>query len=54
MDASRQPAKSFTVARDGAPPHLQNAVVAIGNFDGVHRGHRTVIAAAQKRAAALG
>ena len=28
--------------------------MAIGNFDGVHRGHRAVIAAAQKRAALLG
>ena len=29
-------------------------MVAIGNFDGVHRGHRSVIGAALKRAKALG
>jgi riboflavin kinase/FMN adenylyltransferase len=33
---------------------LASAVVAIGNFDGVHRGHRAVIAAALARARALG
>lgn len=54
MTQKNHPAKAFVVARDRAPPVLEGAVVAIGNFDGVHRGHRAVIAAAQKRAAVLG
>ncbi|CAM5771199.1 riboflavin biosynthesis protein RibF [Labrys miyagiensis] len=29
------------------PAHLHNAAVAIGNFDGVHRGHKAVIDAAE-------
>jgi riboflavin kinase/FMN adenylyltransferase len=33
---------------------LRGAVVAIGNFDGVHRGHRAVIAAVLARAKGLG
>jgi riboflavin kinase/FMN adenylyltransferase len=51
-------AKHFHVARgsaqgiDGGP--LAGAVVAIGNFDGVHRGHRAVIGAALARARTLG
>jgi riboflavin kinase/FMN adenylyltransferase len=38
----------FTVIRDTTPPALieRGAVVAMGNFDGVHLGHRAVIAAA--------
>ncbi len=35
------------------PPEAKGAALALGNFDGVHRGHRQVIAAAA-RAAALG
>src|SRR5271154_701518 len=48
------PEKSFRVVRDGAPDDaLRGAVVAIGNFDGVHRGHGAVVAAVLKRARAL-
>lgn len=55
MNVNR-PAQQFVVARgDGQPLDLlKGAVAAIGNFDGVHRGHRAVIAAALGRAATLG
>ncbi|MSP32294.1 MAG: bifunctional riboflavin kinase/FAD synthetase [Pseudolabrys sp.] len=57
MSKPRQTAKSFHVARGGAQGidigPLHDAVVAIGNFDGVHRGHRAVIGAALKRAKVL-
>jgi riboflavin kinase/FMN adenylyltransferase len=54
MIQQKQSAQAFLVARDSAPGALKGAVLAVGNFDGVHRGHRAVIAAAQKRAQALG
>jgi riboflavin kinase/FMN adenylyltransferase len=58
MSQTDASAKSFHVAQGtGAsidPGPLAGAVVAIGNFDGVHRGHRAVIGAALARARTLG
>jgi riboflavin kinase/FMN adenylyltransferase len=55
MTESFEPNRPFAVVHDAAPvATLQGAVVAIGNFDGVHLGHRAVIAAARARARALG
>ncbi|MBC7770185.1 MAG: hypothetical protein H7124_15480, partial [Phycisphaerales bacterium] len=36
------------------PEDARGAAIALGNFDGVHRGHRRVIAAAVARAGASG
>lgn len=47
--------KRFLVVRDFAGNGaLRGAVLAMGNFDGVHRGHQAVIAAAIARAGELG
>jgi riboflavin kinase/FMN adenylyltransferase len=56
MTDSSQPIRPFAVVRDPAPDNrmLRGSVLAIGNFDGVHRGHRAVIAAALARAKVLG
>ncbi|MBI1867778.1 MAG: bifunctional riboflavin kinase/FAD synthetase [Methylocystis sp.] len=50
------PAHPFVVARDPETPPkgLEGAVVAIGNFDGLHRGHRGVIERAKALAQRLG
>ncbi len=44
------------VNRDGdpVPARLRGAVAALGNFDGLHQGHRALIAAVREEAAARG
>lgn len=47
---------AFRIIRDSTPIHEipRGATVAIGNFDGVHRGHRAVIRSAIDLAATVG
>jgi len=49
-------ASEFTVIRDSSPPAAtpKGMVVAMGNFDGVHLGHRAVIDAARRMGLAHG
>ena len=53
---SSVPTRRFALAVDPTrpPPGLNNAIVAIGNFDGIHRGHKAVIERARTIAAARG
>ena len=47
MSQTVLPKTPFVVVRDDGPglSALRGAVIGIGNFDGVHRGHRAVIGA---------
>jgi riboflavin kinase/FMN adenylyltransferase len=36
------------------PPEFTGGAVTVGNFDGVHRGHQTLVATARKQAEAVG
>jgi riboflavin kinase / FMN adenylyltransferase len=51
-----KPGQTFTVVRGlrQEPGALRGAIVAIGNFDGLHLGHRAVISRAQAMAAQRG
>ncbi len=41
-------------SESGVPAHLRGSIIALGNFDGFHRGHQAVVARAIARARAEG
>jgi riboflavin kinase/FMN adenylyltransferase len=55
-DRGQYPHSSFVVAKgvEALPERLRGAVAAIGNFDGVHRGHRDLLEATLAQARAAG
>lgn len=56
MTQTPLPKSRFVVVHDNGPDisALRGAVIGIGNFDGVHRGHRAVLGATLDRAQVLG
>ena len=54
MQTSPTPAFAILSGADTLPAGLARPVLAIGNFDGVHRGHQAVIAAARRMAEEAG
>ena len=55
MNVQAKSSSGFTVLHNAVDAGaLKGAVVAMGNFDGIHRGHREVIATAVSRARLLG
>jgi riboflavin kinase / FMN adenylyltransferase len=47
-------AKMLTSDESGLPPHVNETVITVGTFDGVHRGHRDVIERLVARSQELG
>ena len=53
--APPMPVRPLLLAGSAAvPAHLQRPVLTIGNFDGLHRGHRHLLARVQARATEMG
>lgn len=46
--------KLFEIGARQIPAEAKGAVVVVGNFDGVHKGHQVLLARAKQQAAALG
>lgn len=46
--------KTYNIGAQSIPPEAKGAVVVIGNFDGVHKGHQVLLNRAKECAASLG